>query len=428
MNWLMFTSVLFLAVLVFLGTRRQILHPSVLACGVFALSTLVMALNGEHWKYEVDAITVIYIIIALSFFSFGVKIGERMGTKSAYRTKQSLDMHMHYHVGTFFLMVLSALSLAVTYLYFRHQYAASVALGNSMGIPGMILYLRQSAVFDADNEVLQLSTSLNMGLSFVKALNFVCLYIIIYKLVNKEKDWFKYIVPVICMIANVILTTGRGAFISLLTAIIFNLFIISRNLDNKQIQGKIVKYSIAMFGIFIVMFFLLGSLTGKDEVLNFNDTVSIYIGSSILCFDYLLTHGWDTPSFFGFATFRGVYGMIGRFIGGVPAQSNHSEMVRFSEYSSNVYTSFYPYVTDFGLIGSLIVIVFVGMIFGILWKLYLRSGRMSFITVIYGGLVGCALGMFSIAEKVLSNYIAMNVIAQLIFVKLLLDFVVKKKN
>jgi len=240
--------------------------------------------------------------------------------------------------------------------------------------------------------------------------------------------WLWYIIPVLCLVVNIILATGRGGFISIVAAIVFDLYIVGKQSQDKKINKEIIRYSAILIAAFIPLFFILGSLTGKDEALNFNDTVSIYLGSSILCFDYFLNHGWTMPELFGFNTFRGLYGIIGRFIGGLPAQSNHSEMVRWQEYSSNVYTSFAPYITDFGIVGSFVILIFVGLFFGYMWRVFLNQKTITFHSVVYGGLLGYALSMFSIAERLLSNYIALNVIAQLMFIYILLNHFVKKEK
>lgn len=402
------------------------LHPSVLACGVFTISSLLMALNGDRWRYDISFVTLIYILIALVVFSIGVRIGEKKNT--SYYKCSSSNYHYYFYIRKQVLVLVSLLSILVTYIYFQHQYAASVALGNNLGIAGMIFYLRRSTVFDAENEVLQLSTTLNIGLSFVRAASNLCLFILISKILNKEKDWFHYIVPIMCLMANVVLATGRGGFIGLVSAVIFDIFIFTRMQKMYSKNKKILKYSALLVAIFFVVFFVLGTLTGKDEALNFNDTVAIYAGSGILCFDYMLIHGWDMPAFIGMNTFKGLYGMIGRFVGGIPSMSNHSEMVRWSDYSANIYTSFSPYIRDFGIIGSIFILFFVGILFGCLWNRYLKKEGISLLTVIYGGMFGYALCMFSIAERVLSEFIALNVFVQLIILQVLLTYFVKKRK
>lgn len=426
MNWLLFLLLLLLTFINYLRCKKLFLHPSVISCVMFAVSSLMMAINEDKWKWEIGISTFAYIIIALIVFSFSVGIGEQIYLVKHKVKKVCCEVYRDIHISHSSMIIISLICFSVSYVYFRHQYAASVVLGNNLGIPGMFLVLRTALVVEPDADVLQLSTALNLGISFVRAAGLVCLYLIIYKLYNKEKGWLWYIVPVLCIIINIVLATGRGGFISIVAAILFDLFIIGKQSKDKTINKKIIRYTTTLVGVFIPIFYLLGSLTGKDEALNINDTVSIYLGSSILCFDYLLNHGWTYPTLFGFHTFKGLYGIISRFIGGLPAQSNHSDMVRWQEYSSNVYTAFCPYVTDFGIIGSFVIIILLGLFFGYMWRLFLDQHTISFHSVLYGGLLGYALAMMPIAERVLSNYIALNVIAQLIFAYILLHHFVKK--
>lgn len=426
MNWLLFVTVLLLTIVNFFRCRRVFLHPSVVSCAIFSASAFMMAISEDNWKWEISFSTYAYLTVALIIFSIAVSIGEHIYADKHKVKKASYAVYRDVRISRWPMIIISLVCISVTYLYFRHQYAASVTLGNNFGIPGMIFVLRQAMVVEPDADVLQLGTALNLGISFVKAAGLVCLYLIVYKLFNKDNGWLWYIVPILCLIINIILATGRGGFISIVAAIVFDIFIIGKQSQDKKINKEIIRYSAILVAVFIPIFFILGSLTGKDEALNFNDTVSIYLGSSILCFDYFLNHGWITPELFGFNTFRGFYGIIGRFIGGLPAQSNHSEMVRWQEYSSNVYTCFAPYITDFGVIGSFIVIILVGLFFGYMWRVFLNQKTVTFHSVVYGGLLGYALSMFSIAERLLSNYIALNVIAQLLLIYILLNHFVKK--
>lgn len=426
MNWVLFISLLFLSCFNFLRCNRQILHPSVISSIMFTLSSLMMALNEDNWKWEISIETCFYLIIALIIFTISVNCGEMLYGNRRVKVLKGLADYDKMEIKLFAMTVLSAVCILVTYFYFRHQYEASVQLGNTLGLPGMIFYLRKYSEVGDNADIVKLSTSLNVGISFVRALGWVCIYLVIYKIINKERGRSRYLIPIICLFANLILSTGRGGFICIVSIIAFDIFIIERHHRMKKINKKMLKYSMLLIGLFIPVFFVLGTLTGKDEALNFNDTISIYLGSSILCFDYFITHDWDLPSFFGLHTFRGLYGIIGRFVEGIPFQSNDAEMVRWSGYSSNVYTAFAPYVTDFGLVGSFLVIIISGVIFGYLWRKYLSQQTITLLSIVYGGLFGYALCMLPIAERLFSNYTALNVIVQLIFVKLFLSKLVKK--
>lgn len=428
MNWVLFLVLLLLTIVNYLRANRVLLHPCVLACGIFSLSSLLMALNGERWGYDISFLTFIYIFFALFIFSFGESIGERVIVLRETDDETEVVDNNYYYIRKQILFIICVICILVTYKYYQHQYEASVSLGNNFGIAGMILYLRQSTVFDSENEVLQLSTTLNIGLSFVRAISNLCLFLLILKLLKKENDWYHYIIPILCLMANVILSTGRGGFIGIVTTVIFDLYIITRMQNMFSKNKKIMKYAIISVALFGVVFFALGTLTGKDEALNFTDAVSIYAGSGILCLDYMLTNGWEPSAFMGFNTFKGLYGLAGRFIDGIPSLSNHAEMVRWSDYSANIYTTFAPYIRDFGVVGSIIVVFFVGVLFGYLWKRFMEKEELSFLTVIYGGLFGYALCMFPIAERLFSEFIALNVIAQLVILQFFISHFLKREN
>ena len=424
MNWLLFVILFLFTLRSFLSNGKLILHPAVLPAIMFTLSSLLLALNPE-WKYEISLGTIVYIVFALLSFSFGIKIGVPQKTgRSNPIVLEGIIIKDEVNPKLMFLV--SAICVFVTYKYAQNQYAASVMLGNNLGWAGVILTLRGALNYDTD--VFQLSTSLNLGISFTRAISYTSLFLLISSLINKTGKWKLYVVPILCMFANIILATGRGGFINVIATIIFDIYIICRLKGVKNIERKITKYSAIGLGLFLAVFLGLGTLTGKNEVLSTWDAISIYIGSSILCLDYLINHGSTSPfTFLGMHTFKGLYGLFARFIPGLPTLGNHAEMVRWSDYSSNVYTSFGPYITDYGLKGSLFILLLAGFIFSRAWYKLLRCTHLSVLTLVYGRFFGYALCMSSIAERLFSEYLALNVLVELFIYVIILKYCIKQK-
>ena len=179
--------------------------------------------------------------------------------------------------------------------------------------------------------------------------------------------------------------------------------------------------------VFLSLFWQLGKLTGKDEVLDLWNSLSIYIGSSILCFDHF-TNSIVAYNNIGTNTFRGMYNILARFGLNVTTISNHLDKIRWNDYSSNVFTAFAPYYNDYGPVVSLIIVLIAGLLIGFFWRIY-QTDNNNFITcILYGRFIAVSAAMYSIAERLFSNTIALNAIVEIFFYVCIIRVFVKKRS
>jgi oligosaccharide repeat unit polymerase len=437
MNWLLFSTLTMLTFFVYIVNNRLILHPSVLVCGVFTASALFLSLNTNAWNYNISFETYAFIIVSIILFVIGVALGTKVRIKTRLsRRKKNFTINEKYRhiwaqldsidISRSVMGLLSLICLLVTIFYAYHQYQLSLSLGNSNGFFGIVGTIR--SVVQTDNEAFQLGFMLNVGISLTRAIGYICIFIIVSKIILKKRSILKYFVPVICLIINTILATGRGGFITMIVACIFDLYIVRKIKGEKKFNQKMVRDAIIGAFVFAVAFRLLGTLTGKSLILSAWDTFSIYIGSSLLCLDSLLSGGWELSSYFGRHTFTGIYNILGTLGFSLPYISNHAEMVRWSHFSSNIYTAFYPYLLDFGVFVTLILQLIIGIIIGIVWRKFHHLNSNLLLLVTYGRFWGSALVYYSIAERLCSSYLALNIFAEIFFYIVILRFLVRYRD
>ena len=407
-------------------SRKNILAPAVIICAVFSLSSFFVTLNEKKWDFVISIDTFSYLIVAILLTLIGIYFGEKVKftTRNCIRNQSAFSISSDIYIGSMWMIIISIICLFIIYRYFQHQYSTSLSLGNSAGIVGMIYTLR-SHVYD--EEIFQLGIVLNIGISFMRASGFISLFLFMNMLVTKRKVGWRYIVPIIAIVIYNILTTGRSGFIGLICAILYNAYYCLQRKGYIIKPGKILKNTILGFVIFIILFWQLGNLSGKSEVLTFWDTMSIYIGSSILCFDTVIGNT-DTYNFVGTNSFKGVYNILNTFGLDVTTVSNHLDKVRWNGYSSNVFTAFNPYYLDFGPILSLVVVVIVGFIIGIMWRKFQKEKDNIFICVMYGRFIALSAAMYSIAERLISNTLALNAIVEIIFSILIIKTCIRKEH
>ncbi len=394
----------------YLLAEKNVFSPGFIICSVFTLSALFVALNGKNWGYSISLEALLYIILALAVTLLGIRGGTKVKLHSS--TNAYHRSNMSGNIGSRTMLILSVFSVIIVYVYYKHQMALSVSLGNSSGFSGMIYTIR-SHVYDEG--VYHLGIFLNLGISFLRAVGFISVFLFIKQLVVEKRVEWRYVLPMISLVLYFVLTTGRSGFISLLCAIMYYFYYSFRKIGKNIRPTKTVLYIIIGFIAFLFLFWQLGKLTGKNTVLSLWDTISIYIGSSILCFDKLICSLIDF-NYVGSYTFKGLYNIFAKLGFPVIEVGNHAEMILFNGYSSNVFTAFASYYRDYGPLMSFFFIFVAGFIIGVLWKKFKDArGDLAF-AIIYGRYIATAVAMYSISENLFSALLALNAIAECFFV------------
>lgn len=430
MNWLLLATLLAITLGAYFLNSGVFLHPGVIASAVFSMSAFFLCLNPQ-WQIMISFKTYVFIVCGVFLFVVGCQVGGIINLPIKLLKNDCVDRISLFNMPRIaekkkILWLVDLICIGVVLLYFRNQYQVSVSLGNRNGISGMISTLR--SVVQTDTDAFQLGILLNTGLAFCRAAGNICLFLLIDSIATRKGKKRYFLIPIACLFSSVILSTGRGAFIGIVTAIVYDIYIVQKIRTGKEINRKMIKYAFVGFILFFVVFRLLGTLTGKSSVLSFWDTLSIYVGSSIGCLDNFLNGTWQLSTPFASSTFRGIYNIFHMLGFPAPAASNHAEMFRWQQYSSNVYTSFYPYLLDFGVPLTLVIQILLGLLCGLLWKKYVSRENSFFLVINYGHLWGGSLVYFSIAERLCSNMLALNVFVEVFFTLILIRLLCKKTD
>lgn len=413
MNVILFICLASILTINLLIYNWELLSPAILACGFFTLSAFLLTLQF-HWGVEISGSTALFIIMCIVFFCVGCLVGEK-GDKKRIVSIQFEGVRYHKILWKTF----SFICLLITLYYVYYQFRLSISLGNTKGLIGVIGTIRNNIISNPD--ILQLGVWMNFGICYCRAMGFISLFYMVMGLASKQKVISTYILPVVCMIVNMIFATGRGAVLGVFITLVFHIYLLlvqnGRSFNNKTI----IKYALSGIIIFSFVFQLLGNLTGKTALYSFSDTVAIYMSSSLLCLDNFMKSGWTISSPFGQNTFPGIYNIFHLLGMSVPYVSHHAEMFRWGGiYSSNIYTCYFPYLLDFGVVFTIVLQFFLGILFGKMWKKYksFKGGRLFYVT--YGRFWGSALVYFPIAERLFSDFLALNVLVEILFYLLIL--------
>jgi len=183
--------------------------------------------------------------------------------------------------------------------------------------------------------------------------------IILQKITNKKRgDKLKYYISVMSALVYVIFSTGRTFILLLLTFLI----------GPKIIIGRLQLKHLVYFSLSFLLFFFLFAMTLNkggswniplvDNITNVSTVFSQYLTGPLIAFNLFLENQSDLH--YGQYLFRFVYAVL--YKTGLIGTSPVDLIQPFVSvpYRINVYTVYYFYAKDFGVIASLLFIFFFG--------------------------------------------------------------------
>jgi oligosaccharide repeat unit polymerase len=218
------------------------------------------------------------------------------------------------------------------------------------------------------------------------------------------------VIPLIIVLLSMVNCLARGARTNaaLMVAVILCYYLIllrksnPKKLKNMQ-AGLFIRVTIVV-AIFILTFKQVGLLMGRTITSNSMDYVSMYVGAEIKNLDTFLQGKtimtgldlWGGQTFMAlYGAFKDQLGITGKLMLDLPDQYVNGLWL------GNVYTTFYPYIYDFGYMGVVVLVAIMSLICHIA---YHRAIRAKFTTwpsyslVLYGYL-WCSLVLSFFSNK-----------------------------
>lgn len=327
--------------------------PILLSIGLF-VACFVCTIYFRDWEMEkFSMVTTLCIGGGTLIFTLTcILLQTNKGGSSVQKTTQTLNRKR----ATYFLIF--CLVLAVWLFYQKRNFYMSRIGGASLS---EVLYAVRLA--DVDDKFLQLPQTIKR-IDLIRELTSIFAYVIIaYSVIRK---WGKkyYILGgayLFFMVYNGMLTGAKGnMFMPLIRFGLLFLYIFYQTKGRIKLNTKLI-----IQGSVLVMV-LLGSLKGVSDLLgrhtddrSSSDLIAEYIGAEIKNMD-LFVQGLspNTPShnFLGY-TLSGIYQELEI---NNPASYNYNFVGTHS--LGNVYTLFYPYYQDFGVVGCLILPVIMAIV------------------------------------------------------------------
>ncbi|GMO50747.1 MAG: hypothetical protein Pg6C_14910 [Treponemataceae bacterium] len=417
----------------FILSDKNILSPSVMACGVFFISTSVAALNSRAWDFDMAPITVVVIVTALMAFCAGEFAAHRIYALYAKKKQPpSLTLPDKPIIVPWQITLVLCVLIAGMLIYFYHSTIVFIKNAGGYKGTGNILSFVYSANVNAARSGLRRNLWAYLGMSFAQASAYIFSYCFLYNAVfarPRNRD-AAFLVHVLLYIAFVVLTTSRHSFIMLFTAwiVIGSVFYLQKNKWSMKATGKAILAIVLCLLVFFAIFLTAGVLRGwSSNIRQLLQYLSIYTGSSVYALNYfLLNPPAQANTYFGEHTLLGIYSALRRMGFDFPPFYPPLEFIPIDHHAiaTNVYTAIRRYIQDFHYAGMYLTVFFIGSFYSLFFLLV--KNRQNIFLVVYAAIF-YAVTEFSIEESFFLSVVSLSNASGIFFLLLIYYLIIDNR-
>ncbi|MGT2832831.1 O-antigen polymerase [Streptococcus halotolerans] len=367
----LFISLLILFFLVYILSQRDILSPPVVMLGMFIISTIFALINAKNWQIDYSFLATFYITSGIVVFSLPILfMANKIPSISEKITNSKVD------IATWKVVFAIISDIVIVYLFRKEM----LQLAAQAGYRGQSLqwFIRNTTNYEG---VLEFSSSIRLLVRFVDITAYIFMFTLIDKFIynNKKGKDLLLIIPVLIFIYKTSLTGGRQDILKLVFAGIVQTYILQKTKTgwNKVISGKYIFVGLSGILVGIPSFYYGLFLVGRTTTRTMMESVSTYIGGPIQHFNQYIQHPISPSRYFGSETFVPILNMLGD-AGFIDYKATvHLEFRQLGVTIGNVYTFFRRPLHDFGPIGMYLFVFSIGLFFGFLYYIVIRSKSRS---------------------------------------------------
>lgn len=376
---------------------RNLTSPLVLLITAFLVSCLIILENYYNWEIQVNPIFVLYCLTAIGAFAAGCFIIDAAKEKRmllvSHPEKQVINYSRKLPVKS--TAIFSAV-LVVLYI--------GLIIKSADFSPGSGNVLR--VIYEYVSSGNQSNFFLHQLFEILQAIGKISIFgILVGKYVVKRKISVLELLPLVLLFICIIFSTDRNVFIRFFIYVLVLWIMISCSVSTESVNrtNMMILYKVFLAGIiFIAVFYVLGKI--KNYTSNLERMIGIYGGSGLYNFNMFLAKETDIKLRYGAECISSICAVLQRF--GVPVSAAFApaeqKFIIFTAhngyvYASNIYSSMWPYVLDFGYAGVIIYPLLLGMLFEFLYQ-RAEANRCGFSWILYAHMIYSVI-FFPISEQ-----------------------------
>lgn len=411
----LFLTTLILSIISYYVNNRELVAPSFLFSISFMLASFFAMLNSDNWGKNINPATYWVITLGIGEFIFICYFLRLLFREDCNSTLNYESTIFNIKFGKNKLITLEVVQLIFIVIIIR----SIIKVTGQTNIAQAINTLN----FSANNE-LNSTVALPSYAKVMQTFNFevgiLGIYLFIKNIIyNKKFDLTLFIEALIGALGSLLNGSRGGTLMCIVASVVFILILKQGKYRfYKKSNSKNIIYTFLI--IFIVLLLLKWSATvvGRDvQSYNIFDYISLYIGAEIKNLDIFINNGLFPAKnqLFGQQTFTTIYSFLIKHanLGIQPYFLDLPYQVINGHLLGNVYTTFYPWIYDFGYTGVAVLTFLMAFISETMY-FYSKKASKNFaplFKLFYGGTVApCILFSF------FSNrfYEAMNIVNTLV--------------
>lgn len=392
---LMITLVVFLGISNYLN-KKDLIAPSFIFCAVFCFSCMWALLYKEKWDLNLHLNTFLVISVGILTFILTAYFVKRIMFKR-FRQKIIASKQEPQYIKIENWKKILFILIEIITIFLTIYFIVQITSGSWSEIGDAIWNYKLRYVTETD-------FSIPGAVAYMRTAVDVAGYYFSYVLINnwfvtKKVDFLSAIILILSIISGVS-NGSRGWAVNQIIACVACVILIYNKTKGyyKNVQFRTI-LKIMMIGcLVLVVYQAVGTLLGQNLTnFSFMDYLAMYCGAEIKNLDIFLQSNRPSSNIIGSQTLVYIIKWVGPFVG---INTDYQLDLPFNSVNGyelgNVYTTFYPFIYDFGIFGLIFFVILMAGIIQFIYE-YAKSARFkakpNFSIILYNYL--CSTIVFS---------------------------------
>lgn len=418
MSYLLILTILLIVIwgLTLIFFSKDIFSPVSIFIAVFIFALFCAHYSQDIWGLNLSLDTFKVLLTGVLSFIIPAFIISIKYLKSDKKIPKTIEENKYIKIGLGKSFIISSVFfvLSIIYMYFL------IRISGTSNILKVGSVYRNLSVISS----VQIPMVARLSMIILKTISIVLVCVLVNNLFTSHKkiiDNINIIIPIMIYILLTILSGERAS-----TLRIFAIFILSYGIfwsRKNKFKSSLSLKNIVYIGIIAIAllysFSAIRFFVGRKSELNLFEYISLYAGGPIYNINHYVNN-YRGPSFTGDSTFIGAKNNLAR-LGLGEVKSIHRRTVTISSrslYLGNVYTCFYDYYNDFGLIGVIILVAIYSIFINELYYKSRYANDRKILKNIMYVFFGSTLFFCAFTEQFYTSYFSISTIESIIIIYL----------
>ncbi len=376
--WLFILTIITVVILYFSFSicGKDLMHPVVVFNLFFLISEFTCIIFSHEYEIALHYKTVLTLILGelTFFFISALSYSNKISSKNNFHDEVSItkiEIRKCFVIGLIICQIISIFSFIV---YIRMIYLKYVGSVGSLG--SMInLYDQANKFFSKELAKVPIPIAYRLSNPIGISGGHIMLYVLVNNWISTHKIDLYHLVSVILLIIIYVLNGSRTPIFRLITIALILFYVLYFKKRSKKIDTRfyyrLAMISLVTVGVLLGMLFITGRLS-NDSKYKLTDFLFVYIGAPIVNLDNWLANPVIIETSFipGSHTFSHVFSTLGDIFNIDEFHTRNILLFQNSDngkFLGNVYTMYYPYVYDFGILGVVPLTAVVALFYSVLY-------------------------------------------------------------